>query len=373
MQDLIERMIEKLRQHKHASDNASKNQLMLWNGDKPEKQPLLLKCALDTEEEKTLPVFNSKEIHYNSEKMLMNGLREAITVINGGREAVPSVRANMGAGIFPSILGVKPLLFEDKMPWVKEYLTKEQLSSIGPEDIEIGNEFKTGLEHMAYMAEMLVGTGCMVYPMDLQGPFDTAHIVYGDNIFYDLYDDPQFIHHLLELCCQAIIVGMEECFKVIPDSGNRVAHYNSLVLPRIKGGLKISEDTSTLLSKAHIEEFVAPYTHKVLEHFGGGYIHYCGKNPHLFEMVMDEPFAYCLNFGNPEKHDMEYAIRRCAEKDKIYYGGIKKFENETLQEYFRKYLRASEKDGRSLLIMDYSCSQDERNSIIEAWESAQIF
>ena len=30
-------------------------------------------------------------------------------------------------------------------------------------------------------------------------------------IFYDLYDDPEFVHHLLELACQAMFKGMEEC------------------------------------------------------------------------------------------------------------------------------------------------------------------
>jgi len=121
---------------------------------------------------------------------------------------------------------------------------------MGPEDLNIGDEFKMGLEHMAYMAEQLEGTGCMVYPMDLQGPFDIAHLVYGDDIFYDLYDDPKFVHHLLDLSCHAIFRGMEECFKVIPNSDEMVAHYNELVMPRSIGGIKTSEDTSTLLSKS---------------------------------------------------------------------------------------------------------------------------
>ena len=371
MQDIIKKIIETLAQHRDAFDRASERQLALWEGGRTERLPLMLKCALESEEDKSIPVLNTKEIHYDSEKMLLYGLRDTMAVVNGGMEAVPSVRADMGAGIFPSILGVKPLLFEDKMPWVKEHMAKEQLSSMSPEDIKIGDEFKTGLQHMAYMAERLEGTGCLVYPMDLQSPFDTAHIVYGNDIFYDLYDDPAFLHHLLELCCQAIIIGMEECFKVIPDSRSRVAHYNSIVLPRSKGGLKISEDTATLLSRAHIEEFVAPYTHKILEYFGGGYIHYCGKNTHLFEAVMNEPLAYGLNFGNPEKHDMSDVLRACAEKGKIFVGVINRRENETPYEYFKKYIEASRIDGRSHLLLDYCCGREERDGVIEAWESAQ--
>ncbi len=370
MQAIMDEIIEILVQNKSTFDNGSKQQLMLWEGVIPEKQPLLLKCSLDAKQQEATPVFNLKEIHNDSERMFLSELRQTLTVVNGGFEAVPSVRANMGASIFPSLLGVKPRLFEDKMPWIKDHASKEQLSSLYPEDIKISDEFKTGLEHMAYMAEKLEGTGCLVFPMDLQSPFNTAHMVYGDNIFYDLYDDPAFVHHLLDLCTHAIIIGMEECFKVMPESESRVAHYNGLVMPRSKGGLKVSEDTSTLLSKAHIEEFVAPYTHRVLEHFGGCYIHYCGRNPHLFEMVMNDPLAYGLNFGNPEMHDMEEILKICAQNGKIYFGSLNRREGETLYEYFRKYLSASRKDGKSMLLLEYSCSLKERDEVAEAWELA---
>ncbi|NSW89579.1 MAG: hypothetical protein HPY74_02665 [Firmicutes bacterium] len=370
MKEIILNIISLLKQNKETFDKAAEIQLALWNGEKTERQPLLLQCLLDDEESNALPYFNLKEIHYDKDKMLLNGLRDTLTVLYGGREAVPSVRANMGCGIFPSLFGVKQELFEDKMPWVQEHIPKNVLIKMGPEDLKLGDEFKAGLSHMSYMAEHLEDTGCLVFPMDLQGVFDTAHIVYGDQIFYDLYDDPEFVHHLLDLSCHAIILGMEECLKIIPDANIKVAHYNSLVMPRSKGGIKLSEDTSTLLSKEHIEEFVSPYMHRILKHFGGGYIHYCGKNPHLFEAVMSESLAYGINFGNPEMHHMETVLNRCAEEGKIYYGYIPKDENEPLDVYFRKYVQASHKNGRKHLLLQYSCKKEDRNMVLDAWERA---
>ncbi|NMB98561.1 MAG: hypothetical protein GYA02_18465 [Clostridiaceae bacterium] len=370
--EYITKMIDFLKQYKNTFDMASEKQLSLWNDEFPEDkpQPLLLHCNLDSEENEFYPSYNYKEIHYDKEKMFISGLKGAMTAAYGGCEAVPSVRANMGCGIFPTLFGIKQELFEDKMPWVQEHLSKDVLAKMGPEDLKIGDEFKAGLEHMSYMAERLEGTGCMVYPMDLQGVFDTAHIVYGDQIFYDLYDDPEFIHHLLNLSCNALIMGMEVCFKVLPDSEKRIAHYNSLVIPREKGGIKISEDTSTLLSKEHIEEFVAPYTHKLLAYFGGGYVHYCGKNPHLFESVMAEPLAYGLNLGNTDMHDMEYILKRCAQSGKIYYGGINKQESESLYDYFKKYLSASTSGSKKYLLLQYSCSKQDREQVIDEWLKA---
>lgn len=369
MTEGVLRRIEELKVRKKDFEEAAELQLALWNGDKPEKQPLLLHCVLD-EQDSDLHDFNLKEIHYDSEKMFLSQFRQMMTAVYGGAQAVPSVRANMGCGVFPSLFGIKQELFEDKMPWVQEHLSKEELVKMGPEDLKIGDEFKAGLDHMAYMAEKLAGTGCMIYPMDLQGVFDTAHLVYGDAIFYDLYDDPQFIHHLLDLCCEAIFIGMEECFKVIPDSANRVAHYNNLVMPRAKGGIKTSEDTSTLLSKEHLDEFVAPYLERVLSHFGGGYVHYCGRNPHLFELVINSSYCLGINFGNPEMHDMEDVLKRCAQAGKIYYGAIPRQPEEPLEEYFLRYLTAAKSGDKSLLLLTYQCRKQKRDEVLEAWGNA---
>ena len=67
--------------------------------------------------------------------------------------------------------------------------------------------------------------------------------------------------------------------------------------------LKISEDTSTLLNKDHLEEFMKPYTERLFAHFGGGYIHYCGDNKHLLALAPTFKQSLALNFGNPERHD----------------------------------------------------------------------
>ena len=361
------RIIEQLKERRADFEKAAQLQKAVWEGEKPETHPLILSCSLDESDIGELPAYNLKEIHFDKEKMFISQLRSMMSAVYGGAQAVPSVRANMGCGIFPTLFGIKQELYEDKMPWVQEHLSKEELQKMGPEDLKLSDEFKMGLEHMAYMVEQLEGTGCMIYPMDLQGPFDTAHLVYGDAIFYDMYDDPEFVHHLLELSCHAIFMGMEECFKVIPNSDKMLAHYNGLVIPRSAGGIKTSEDTSTLLSKEHIEEFIVPYLEKVLSYFGGGYVHYCGKNPHLFEAVMGLSSVKGINFGNSEMHDMEYVLKRCAESGEIYYGTIPRGD-ESLEEYFSKHLKASKVGNRSILLMNYNCKKDEREEVLDTWK-----
>jgi len=295
--------------------------------------------------------------------MLENGLLGALPALYDRADAVPSIRANMGCSVFPSLLGVTPRLFEDMMPWVKEHLSKEQLLQMKPTDIKVCNDFKIALENMAYMRDILMDSPLRIYPLDLQGPFDTAHIVYGDDIFYDIYDDPEFVHHLLDLCCHAIIFGMEECLALIPGSDKVVAHYSQLIMPRNMGGIKISEDTSTLLSADTIDEFVMPYTKRILDYFGGGYIHYCGKNDHLYKAVLSIDNAFGINFGNPEMHDMNTVLCEIAKAGKIYYGNVNQLPGESERDFFIRVRKYS--NDRLLLV--YNAGDRDVSEILKTW------
>ena len=90
-----------------------------------------LSCSLDENDDEYFPQFNLKEIHYDRQKMFANQFRVMMTAVYGGAHAVPSVRANMGCGIFPTLFGIKQELFEDKMPWVKQHLSKRGVKGYG--------------------------------------------------------------------------------------------------------------------------------------------------------------------------------------------------------------------------------------------------
>ncbi|MCL2751537.1 MAG: hypothetical protein FWE62_02145 [Firmicutes bacterium] len=354
-----------------AYGRAAEAQIAVWEGGVPDEHPLLLRCGFPSGCD--FPSYNPGEVHHDRAKMLLAGMRDMLSAALGDAQAVPSARANMGCGIFPSLFpGIAPLLFDDgKMPWVKQHLDRDTIVRLRESDIKITDEFKIALEHTAYIAEHIRGTGAYAYPPDLQGPFDTAHIVYGDAIFYDIYDDPAFMHHLMDLSCYAIELGFSECLKVLPGSESIVAHYNDVVLPRSRGGLKISEDTSTLLSSGHIDEYVTPYTRRVLERFGGGYIHYCGKNDYLLEQILQEELICGLNFGNPNKHDMDDVLRRTAQAGKVFYGWIPKPKDESLPDYFGRLRRAATADGKCRLLLQYSAPYEMREEVLDAWRYAK--
>jgi hypothetical protein len=367
---IYEEALGELKREKARHDESVRLQAAVWRGERPERMPLLLTIAPDNRFDAEFPHYNSKEIHFDSGKMFRQGLRDAILCSRGGAEAVPSMRADMGCGIIPTAFGLQQNLYEDKMPWVREHIPKERLMAMAPEDLAFGEELEAGFRHMDDMAARLEGTGCRVFPLDLQGAFDTAHLVYGDAIFYDLYDDPAFVHHLLDLSCHAAEMCMDECLKRIPGAADTVAHYNCLAIPRAMGGAKISEDTSTLLSSGQIDEFVLPYLKRLLGHFGGGYVHYCGRNPHLLDAVLGMDQVIGLNFGNPEMHDMDAVLRHCASLGKAYYGFVPMLPGEDASGYFGRLLDASGRDGLHWLLLQYMCGQEAADEVLQRWREA---
>ncbi|MCL2641405.1 MAG: hypothetical protein FWD53_11200, partial [Phycisphaerales bacterium] len=347
----------------------------VWKGQPVDAPPLMLNCGPTDEQKAWLSWSNYKDIHFDSEKMLANELLGAFAAINGNSGAVPSMRANMGCGIISSLVGIEQSLFEDKMPWMLTHLKKEELKPHYNFTINASREFAAAMQHIEYMQKFLLDqqlNNVFIYPLDLQGAIDTAHLIYGDPIFYDFYDDPEFIHRLLKVSCDAIEFAMRECFKRIHRSDEFITHYNSILIPRSLGGLKISEDTTTLLAPDTIDTFAIPCLRDILQRFNGGYVHYCGKNDHLLDRILEEPLVYAINFGNPEKHDMTAVLKRCRAKGKLYIGRVNWLKDEKRFDYYKRVLGASynpDTDRFHVIIQSW-CSLEDRTAVLDDYARA---
>ncbi len=363
----VQAILKEARENRERFEAAAAAQADIWHGVKGARPPLLLTITASA----GLPGYSTKQTHWDPEKMLLSQLPGFLTAVRGSG-CVPSVRANMGCGIFATLLGAKQELFDDKMPWVQERIPRETLEGMTETDlgsVEAG-EFGAGLAAMRYMAAALEGTGGRVYPMDLQSPFTLAHLCFGDDIFYEVYDDPEFVDHVCALTTEAVYRGFDACLEAIPDAQRFVTHYNGLAIPRDMGGVKLSEDTATLLSEAHLERFTEPWMNLVFERYGGGYVHYCGKNENLYQLVLRTPKAYGLNFGNPEMHDAARVLSDLAKAGKLYYGALPMENAAEPYADFVRLLRASYRDGVFHLLLTFHCDAAQRDRVLDAWERA---
>ncbi len=318
-------------------DLAKKRQAAVWKHEIPDKYPIILGAPLTKSQEELLPNPNFKEAFYDEDLMLTGQLRGAFCMANSGSDGVPSVRANMGTGVLVSCYGKNQLVFEDKMPWLKEHLTKEELTKINPGDIHVGGDFERGLNHIKKFNEVLSGL-IPTYCLDTQGPLDIAHLLFGDDLFMEFYDDPQFVHHLMEVSLELIIKCTEIVKDLTGEAADEIVHSNSLYADNM--GIRICEDTTAVIGPDIIDEFAMPYTERLVNHFGGAWIHYCGRHDHLTKRICEISNVRGINFGHIANHEQDHIFEQDMEEvkkgGKVYYGNWPFKPGENREDYMKR-------------------------------------
>lgn len=283
--DLINKKIEKQKQC-----------LSFQNVDTP--------CVRISYNHPDFPYFSVEEIHQDMAKMMYNEIVSCLPQIETNDGGIPMIRANYGVGILPSVFGAKCLIINGNMPWC-EHLTKDELKKLisagipSPEN-GFGKRVK---ETYAFYKEMLsqypkCNQAIKFYHPDYQGPFDIAHLLFGSDIYMEIYDDPDFIHELLEFVCDTYINCMNDIKPYLNDEIDGFVYHWHHLYP---GKVVLRDDSAVNLSPGMYEEFVKPYNDKILKAFGCGSMHFCGRADHwVFDMARDENIkAYNVGYmGN---------------------------------------------------------------------------
>ena len=295
--------------------------------------------------------YDMEEQFYDKEKMLYAHLEEIEKCAENTFDAILCLRPNFGTVFIPSIFELKYELPKDTFAWITSHLTKDEVRKFKIPNFDEVDMVKRAIEYLKFFKEKLP-EWIHVYLPDTLGPFEIAHSVYGDNIFYEIYDNPTFIHYLLELCTEMYIRVTEKLKKVIVEERKSCYHGHALVrgIYIRNGGTRISEDSATLISPKHIDEFVIPYDKKALNAFGGGFVHFCGKNDYLLESFLKLDEVRAVNLGNPEMYDFDSTMQKFVKYKKCYFGLWPKEDSETLDGYIHRIKRATNGGRRGLIL-----------------------
>ena len=57
-----------------------------------------------------------------------------------------------------------------------------------------------------------------------------------------------------------------------------------------------------------------PYDKKLLERYGGGVIHFCGRGDHYIDKLQELPQVYGINMSQPEYNDLEKIYTNTVDK-----------------------------------------------------------
>ena len=245
--------------------------------------------------------------------MLDRELEGVSRTLANSRNAL-SVRSNYGTGIMTSLFGAE--IFEmpyelDTLPTTKPVADSDKIDAIldkGIPDLNTGFGKKVFL-FGEYYAEIVknypkIQKYVSVYHPDAQGPLDIADLLWGMDIFYEMYDDPDRVHALLRLITDTYKVFIEKWFEMHPNRGELATHWGWMH----KGNIFLRLDSAMNLSTEFYEEFSKPYDTELFEHFGGGCMHFCGTANHYIDSLCNTESLYGIQLSQPHLNDMEKLI-----------------------------------------------------------------
>jgi len=252
----------------------------------------------------TFPRFPYAEAFADMEKMLANELCGLCASAECQDDAWPMIRANYGVGTLASLFGTTCRILGDQLPWVDSLNDTDKIRRLIDQGIpDMGSGLgQRVLDTQAFYLERLAAwpkcrSLIKFYHPDLQGPFDTAHLVWGTEIYYALTDEPELVHAFMNLVTETYIQYMRAAKDMIDDefTGGLVGHWGSVY----RGHVVLRNDTAVNLSREQYETFVRPYDQRILDAFGGGSIHYCGRaDQWVFQMMASRNLG-AMNFGQP--------------------------------------------------------------------------
>ena len=273
------------------------------------------------------PKININDALADYDMMLQRELAVVSNNLNSTGQSL-CVRANYGTGILSSVFGAKIFVMPyemNQLPTTHAFNDTERIRAMveaGMPDLETGfgkQVFEMGsIYKEVFSAYPKIQKYVHVYHPDLQGPLDIAELLWGGEMFYAMYDEPELVHAALSLITDTYTAFMDRWFELFPCTAEAKPHW-----PFVwhLGKIFLRSDSAMNLSPALYEEFSVPYDTKLLDHFDGGAMHFCGRGDHYIEMLCKIPKLYCVNLSQPQYNNMETIYSNTVDKG-IYIVGF---------------------------------------------------
>lgn len=215
-----------------------------------------------------------REMTHDPRKMLKWGLDAIQSHLLVGDDYIPALRVEFGTGQVAHAYGCGIYEQENDMPCAKGTIlsSPEEVESLVNPSLTAGR-FRELEEYVAFFKENAPDFVRMQIP-DIQGPFNNAHLIRGNDILFDFYDAPELVDLLLSKVTDYLIDLAKRMQTVCDMDPNFFCDWGGWW----KGHARISNCSLHMISTEFYTEFIQKYDQKFLDALGGGRIHYCGTH-----------------------------------------------------------------------------------------------
>lgn len=293
------------------------------------------------------------ELFAKPERMWESEMRRAEPLIDWPTDGIPTVRPNLGVVFVPSLVGLDYTVQDGQMPWPGQPLSREAILAAKHAELATGRLMHLAAEFYE-IHRRRAGDAVACYQADTQGALDIAHLLWGDNLFYELPDPEcrEWVQTLLDTGLELHVAATRHLKGLVGESAGRMIHGHGApqgVFFPTAGG-RICEDTATLLSPQMLGDWILPRVQRMAEELGGVFAHFCGYHRGLLERLCQCPGVRAIDLGNPEKYDSGDVLGTCAQSGTVLCSRLAGLPGETWQAYVRRLaLLVKETGARCIL------------------------
>lgn len=144
------------------------------------------------------------------------------------------------------------------------------------------------LDGMEYLKKRGEGEGFYASLRGGDSPQDIANALRGNDLFIDYYEEEENVDGFMEFCLKAARWTWEHQTAIIEPVGNGRISGEAVWMPGNSIG-HLSEDASSLCSRAMYEQFGKPYTEQLLEDYDSTIVHVHTKGRHSLPAIAQIP------------------------------------------------------------------------------------
>ena len=261
----------------------------------------------------TIPIKTSfnptwEEILADKVVMLKNHLERNARHVEVGDDSTLNVRVDFGTCVVANAFGCGVFYPTNSLPCAKDHVvkTREQIFSLKAPDINVA-PYRKFREWSEYFVEKLPEGYHMEFP-DIQGPFNNAHLIRGNDIFFDMYDDIEAFDKLMEVATDATIEYAKATRQWTNAKEGWLYDWSALW----KGNARISNCSLHMIGRELYLNHVIKHDVRFIKEMNGARIHYCGSAKNVIEEMAKIPGITGIDYESL-LHDIEETMENVPE------------------------------------------------------------
>jgi hypothetical protein len=240
------------------------------------------------------PGFDMRRGFTEPDTMLDYCLAQLQQVMETDDDSLPTIRVEMGTGLIASAFGAEIHLDEKAWPAVTTHPidSREALEKRRQPDPLKDGWFEKAYRFITHFRKHMP-EGVFLSQCDMQGPWNSAHLIAGDKIFLDIYDDPSFVAAALDRVTDLMIRAIPPMKQAIGEEENR-CYLHGLRFP---GGSRVCNCSTDMISPEFYEDVLFQRDNRYLQTIGGGLMHICGSRAHCIPLFNRIPTLHALEIN----------------------------------------------------------------------------